>query len=98
MLIAKIKRILLSLLKLFQTKDIPFLSKNGIPSIVNSNFSSIAQIDFLAPEDLVITIETENDIKAYLHPVLDWHEIINDKLGSGKDLRFIFSTLKSQES
>ena len=54
--------------------------KDGIPSIENPNFSSIEQIDFLEEQDIVIIVETGEDIKAYPHPILDWHEIVNDDI------------------
>ena len=54
--------------------------KDGIPSVDNPSFSSIDQIDFLEEQDLVIIVETGEDIKAYPHPILDWHEIVNDDI------------------
>lgn len=52
--------------------------KDGIPSIDQPQFSSASSIDFLQPSDLVLGINVNGDIRAYPHPILDWHEIVND--------------------
>ena len=67
--------------------------KDGIPAINNPNFSNIDQIDFLDPQDLVIIAETGEGIKAYPHPILDWHEIANDNLPNGKSLSLTYCPL-----
>ncbi len=67
--------------------------KDGIPSVDSPNFSSIGQIDFLDPEDLVIAVETAEGVKAYPHPILDWHEIANDELSNGKNLALTYCPL-----
>ncbi len=59
--------------------------KDGIPSVDSPHFSSIAGIEaegFLTDNDLVIGV-FRNGIagKAYPHPILDWHEIVNDNIG-----------------
>lgn len=67
--------------------------KDGIPSISNPNFSKVAEIDFLASTDLVIAIKTEEGVRAYPHPILDWHEIANDDLPSGERLSLTYCPL-----
>jgi len=52
--------------------------KDGIPSVDDPKFSNVGDIDFLAPDDLVLGIKVGNEVRAYPHPVLDWHEIVND--------------------
>lgn len=54
--------------------------KDGIPSIDNPQFSTVANTNFLEEDDLVIGVKVGNTIKAYPHPILDWHEIVNDKV------------------
>ncbi len=54
--------------------------KDGIPSIDNPQFSPIGEITFLAPDDLVVGVEVAGEIRAYPHPILDWHEIVNDEI------------------
>ncbi len=55
--------------------------KDGIPSIDNPNFSTASDINFLNSDDVIIAVESNGVIRGYPHPVLDWHEIINDKIG-----------------
>ncbi len=54
--------------------------KDGIPSIDNPNFISVTQVDFLSDNDLVVGILSGNIARAYPHVVLDWHEVVNDKI------------------
>ncbi|WP_242203907.1 DUF3179 domain-containing protein [Aestuariivivens insulae] len=53
--------------------------KDGIPSIDNPQFLDVNRIDFLNDDDLVVGTITGNTVKAYPHPILDWHEIVNDE-------------------
>jgi hypothetical protein len=55
--------------------------KDGIPSIDNPVFSLTPQVDFLNPNDLVLVFTHDGVTKAYPHPILDWHEIANDRIG-----------------
>lgn len=55
--------------------------KDGIPSIENPKFTVASSVDFLLPDDLVLGIKVGEDIRAYPHPILDWHEIVNDEIG-----------------
>ncbi len=60
------------------------VGKDGIPSIDDPNFSPASEIDFLHDRDLILAIQVGDEIKAYPHPILDWHEIINDDIGGEK--------------
>lgn len=55
--------------------------KDGIPSIDSPKFSPANEIEYVPDERLVIGIKVGNQIKAYPHQILDWHEIINDTIG-----------------
>jgi len=55
--------------------------KDGIPSIDDPQFSPVPDITFLADDDLVVLVEVNGDVRGYPHPVLDWHEIVNDSPG-----------------
>jgi hypothetical protein len=55
--------------------------KDGIPALVNASFIDPAQATYLKDDDLVIGVEVNGEIRAYPHPILDWHEIINDQIG-----------------
>lgn len=59
--------------------------KDGIPSIDNPKFILANEANFLNDDDLVIGIVKNNEtrtVRAYPHIILDWHEIINDAIGS----------------
>lgn len=57
--------------------------KDGIPSIDDPIFvlADSQAADFIRDDDLVVGIEIGNEIRAYPHRVLDWHEIVNDSFG-----------------
>ena len=55
--------------------------KDGIPSIDNPRFTKASEVDYLAGSDLVLGIRVGDVVKAYPHPILDWHEIVNDRIG-----------------
>ena len=52
--------------------------KDGIPALVNPVMVSSVQANFLTDDDLVIGFKLGEDVRAYPHQILDWHEIIND--------------------
>ena len=56
--------------------------KDGIPALVNPNFTSVQNINYLEDTDLVLGIKNGDDVRAYPHAILDWHEIVNDNLGN----------------
>lgn len=58
--------------------------KDGIPAISNPMFISAAEATYLDDDDLVLGLKIGDEIRAYPHSILDWHEIINDQIG---DLR-----------
>ena len=55
--------------------------KDGIPALENPNFVQAQSVSVLKDSDLVLGFKNGNDIRAYQHIILDWHEIINDKVG-----------------
>ena len=56
--------------------------KDGIPSIDSPEFASVMETNYLVDEDLIIGIKIGNEIRGYTHEVLDYHEIVNDEIGS----------------
>lgn len=56
--------------------------KDGIPSIDNPQFIDVSAATYLHDDDLVIGFRVGDEIRAYSHPILDRHEIVNDRLGS----------------
>ena len=53
--------------------------KDGIPSLDATRFVSASEHEYLEDHDLVIAVKVGDDIRAYPHEVLDWHEIVNDE-------------------
>jgi len=56
--------------------------KDGIPAIGNPEFIEAKSVDFLNPDDLVVGYFDGIEYKAYPHKILNWHEIVNDKVDS----------------
>ncbi len=56
--------------------------RDGIPALENPSFVNADQSAILLDSDLVIGYKNGDDVRAYQHIVLDWHEIINDNVGS----------------
>lgn len=55
--------------------------RDGIPALVNPTLLSVSDANILNDEDLVVLFKNGNDVRAYPHIILDWHEIINDNIG-----------------
>lgn len=61
---------------------------DGIPALVEPNFSTydvprnVDNAVYLNDQDLVIGIRKEKELRLYPHPILDWHEIVNDEIGA----------------
>ena len=58
--------------------------RDGIPSVDKPVFITADDPanSYLLDNDLVVGIKIGNVVRAYPHPILDWHEIINDKIGA----------------
>ncbi len=56
--------------------------KDGIPAISKPLFIKPSEATFLKPEDRVIGLRLENIERAYPIAILNYHEIVNDKLGN----------------
>lgn len=55
--------------------------KDGIPSIDNPDFEPLGAVNYIPDDRLVIGVRIDDEIRAYPHQILDWHEIINDRIG-----------------
>jgi len=55
--------------------------RDGIPALVNPTLISPSETTILNDEDLVLLFKNGDDVRAYPHIILDWHEIINDNIG-----------------
>lgn len=56
--------------------------KDGIPALFDPIFLPAREADFLSPEDRVLGLALGGIAKAYPVKILNWHEVVNDHLGS----------------
>ena len=58
--------------------------KDGIPSIDSPKFVFVndAGAEYLNGSDLVVGYVNGDVVRAYPHQILDWHEVVNDKVGN----------------
>lgn len=54
--------------------------KDGIPAISNPKLIKASQADFLGDKDRIVGINIDGVTKAYPISILNWHEIVNDKI------------------
>lgn len=66
-------------------KIVPDVPKDAIPPLDFPKYLKADEVDFLGGNDLVIGVEINNDARAYPIRILNWHEIVNDKIG-GEDV------------
>lgn len=66
--------------------------KDGIPALTEPKMTTAAEATYLSDHDLVIGYKRGNDIRAYPHPILDWHEIVNDVV-DGHPIAIIYCPL-----
>lgn len=52
--------------------------KDGIPALQNPKFINANEATYLSDNDLVLGFADGDEVRAYPHSILDWHEIIND--------------------
>ncbi|MEA3275697.1 MAG: DUF3179 domain-containing protein [Pseudomonadota bacterium] len=55
--------------------------RDGIPSIDKPRFVGARDADFLEGEDAVLGLVRNGVVKAYPIPIMNWHEIVNDRVG-----------------
>ncbi len=55
--------------------------KDGIPALTLPTFQNLNEATYLNENDLVLIYSQGEKVRIYPHPILDWHEIINDKVG-----------------
>lgn len=57
-------------------------AKDGIPAIDRPNFIHAKDAKFLQPTDRILGINIHNTAKAYPIKILNWHEIVNDRISN----------------
>jgi len=55
--------------------------KDGIPALESPRLISATEATYLSDNDLVIGYKFGDEMRAYPHLILDWHEIVNDNIG-----------------
>ena len=55
--------------------------KDGIPALTNPKLIKADRADYLKNKDLVFGISINGDTRAYPLRIMDWHEMLNDKIG-----------------
>ncbi|MFW5758471.1 MAG: DUF3179 domain-containing protein [Bacteroidota bacterium] len=58
--------------------------KDGIPALSDPEFIDAGDASYLLPEDLVLGYKNGDDVRAYPHRILNWHEIVNDNINGDK--------------
>lgn len=56
--------------------------RDGIPPIDNPQFAPAGETEYIPDERRVLGLKRGDDVRAYPHQVLDWHEIVNDNYAS----------------
>jgi len=54
--------------------------KDGIPAITRPQLIPISEVGNLRNEDLILGINVSGEAKAYPLSILNWHEVVNDKV------------------
>ena len=54
--------------------------RDGIPSIDDPKFDITGDIDFIKDDDLITAIQIGDDIRGYPNVILNYHEIVNDRV------------------
>jgi len=54
--------------------------KDGIPALIDPTFISAEKAVYLKDDDLVLALEIDNISKAYPLKILNWHEVVNDRI------------------
>jgi len=54
--------------------------KDGIPSLTNPKTAALQDVSY-APDDRMVVVEVDGQTRSYPIKLLNWHEVINDRLG-----------------
>jgi hypothetical protein len=55
--------------------------RDGIPALSDPKFTTATEADWLKPDDRVIGIQINSERRAYPIRILNYHEIVNDRIG-----------------
>jgi hypothetical protein len=65
---------------------------DGIPSIDDPDFESVAEVDWIGDREPVLVLDLDGHTKVYPLQVLMWHEIVNDEI-SGRPVTVTYCPL-----
>lgn len=71
---------------------IPDVPRDAIPPLDFPRYESPQEAGWLRDDDFVLGVEFNNDARAYPLKILNWHEIVNEKVG-GKDVLISYCPL-----
>jgi hypothetical protein len=54
--------------------------RDGIPALNYPEYVFASEVDFLDDDDLVLALRIGGEIRIFPHRILDWHEVVNDKI------------------
>ncbi|MEW6209498.1 MAG: DUF3179 domain-containing protein [Acidobacteriota bacterium] len=57
------------------------VKKDAIPALTNPKMIKVSEADYLRDDELVFGIEINGDARAYPLRIMDWHEMLNDRVG-----------------
>lgn len=55
--------------------------RDGIPSLDEPKFISVDQVTYLRNDDILLSLQRGETVRAYPFRILIWHEIVNDVIG-----------------
>ena len=55
--------------------------RDGIPALTHPAFERVPEIGWLKPDDRLLALEHRGVAKAYPIRILNWHEVVNDRVG-----------------
>lgn len=58
------------------------VGKDGIPALLKPKFVKAKDAKFLKPKDKVMGVVINGQAKAYPLNILNWHEVVNDKIAN----------------
>jgi len=56
--------------------------RDGIPAINDPKFLTVEEADYIDGDDRILGVDINGQAKAYPIAILNWHEIVNDQVGS----------------
>ena len=66
--------------------------KDGIPALTNPELIPANEAEYITDKELVFGISINGDVRAYPYRFMDWHEMLNDKIG-GVSVSLAYCTL-----